>query len=416
MALIVINTTLTATNTVVDLGTADSLSVGRDGYAASTDLHSAVTGSGSHHWVRVEGSLVGGIGLQLGDNGSVDTGETVLVTATGVVSGQSFGILLEAHNSRITNYGLIDGYYGVYVSATGFGVTTLHNAGDILGNISGVIFQSGEAGYVLNTGTIMGQNSALFAGGNDTLRNQGHLFGDVSFGGGNDLYDGRGGIVDGWINCLTGADTVRAGSGQELIDGGTDIDTLDFLSAGAIKVALDGSFANTKTATDDSYFNFENIIGSRHGDDVLTGDLVANVLEGRGGKDVLSGQAGADTLKGGAGADKLAGGLGDDSFMFSAASEGGDTISDFHNGAGDDDVIVISALGFGGALVAGALSGARFQTRSDNLAQDADDRFIFNTGDRTLWFDVNGDAVGGLTLLAKVQAGAVVTAMDVLLV
>jgi hypothetical protein len=53
--------------------------------------------------------------------------------------------------------------------------------------------------------------------------------------------------------------------------------------------------------------------------------------------------------------------------------------------------------------------------RADNLAQDADDRFVFRTTDATLWFDSNGSAAGGLTLVADLQAGATVTSADILL-
>ena len=53
---------------------------------------------------------------------------------------------------------------------------------------------------------------------------------------------------------------------------------------------------------------FENVTGSRMGDDSLTGDSRANVLMGLGGNDALRGGAGADTLDGGPGADRLDGG------------------------------------------------------------------------------------------------------------
>ncbi|MGB4828341.1 MAG: flagellar biosynthesis protein FlgM, partial [Paracoccaceae bacterium] len=58
----------------------------------------------------------------------------------------------------------------------------------------------------------------------------------------------------------------------------------------------------------------------------------------------------------------------------------------------------------------------QFQTRADNNAQDADDRFIFNTTDRTLWFDADGNGAGAAIMVADLQAGAVVTAADILLI
>ena len=97
-------------------------------------------------------------------------------------------------------------------------------------------------------------------------------------------------------------------------------------------------------------------------------------------------------------------------------NECGDQITDFGNILSSDDRFQITAAAFGGGLVAGVLAANQFVTRADNLAQDADDRFIFNTTDQTLWFDSNGNAAGGLTMVADLQAGAVVTAADILLI
>ena len=67
-------------------------------------------------------------------------------------------------------------------------------------------------------------------------------------------------------------------------------------------------------------------------------------------------------------------------------------------------------------LVAGTtLAASQFEVRADNLAQDADDRFIFRTTDQTLWFDSNGNAGGGLSEVADLQASAVLTAANILI-
>jgi hypothetical protein len=57
-----------------------------------------------------------------------------------------------------------------------------------------------------------------------------------------------------------------------------------------------------------------------------------------------------------------------------------------------------------------------FDRGTDNLAGDANDRFIFRTTDKTLWFDADGSGTGRAVMLADLQATAVVTAADILLV
>jgi len=444
----------------IDLTTADSLLVGRNGLIASTDGSIAVHGIGSNHRVHVEGAVWGGSGILLGDDAAVDSGERVLVTATGVVSGTGVGVGVTGHDSTVINYGLIDGgLAGILLIGVGAGTTRVVNAGVVHADTIAIWSAAGpfdpgiEAISVRNSGIIDGGSASVVGStAADTIRNLGQMFGDVFLNDGNDLYDGRGGSIEGTISGGAGNDTFRLGAGIETVDGGAGWDTLDFRSGGAIRVALDGSFANTGRAADDSYTGIEAIFGSNFGADRLTGNGAVNALRGFGGADTLAGGAGNDMLfggaghdrlvggagndalfgdagndalfggagndrlTGGAGHDRLAGGAGNDQFVFAAPGEGGDVITDFGAVAGNNDGFRITAAGFGGGLVAGALAPAQFQSRTDNLAQDADDRFIFRTTDATLWFDANGNAAGGLTMLADLQAGAVVSAGDIVLV
>jgi len=454
MVLQVINWDNVGLGIQIDLTTADSLLVGRNGLIASTDGSDAVYGIGSNHRVHVEGTVAGQYGVGLGDDAAADSGERVLVTATGVVSGASVGVAVTAHDSTVINHGLIDGgVTAIGVEGLGMGTTHIYNAGVLHAGLVGIWKFGSEALALRNTGIIEGGNASV-AGSTaaDTIRNLGQMFGDVVLKDGNDLYDGRGGSIEGTIFGDAGNDTFRLGAGIETVDGGAGWDTLDFRSGGAIRVALDGSFANTGRAADDSYTGIEAIFGSNFGADRLTGDAAANALRGFGGADTLAGGAGNDMLfggaghdrlvggagndalfgdagndalfggagndrlTGGAGHDRLAGGAGNDQFVFAAPGEGGDVITDFGAVAGNNDGFRITAAGFGGGLAAGALAPSQFQSRADNLAQDADDRFIFRTTDATLWFDVNGNAAGGLTMIADLQAGAVVSAGDIVLV
>ena len=417
MALQVLDFRLIAIGTPLNLGTTDSMLIARNGIGMSTGGFAAVYGTGSYHWVMVEGVLAGGTGIQLGDDAVNDSGESVHVSAAGVVAGTDYGVYLSAYNSFVTNDGLIDGrFVGVYFrGATNFG-SHLENHGTIHSQEVAVYCGVLEKVTILNTGTISGGIVAI-SGSNqsDSLRNLGQIFGTVDFLGGNDSYDGRGGTIESVIFGGEGSDTFRVGVGIETIDGGVGTDTLNFSTGGAIKVALDGSFANTGAATDDDYLNIEVVIGSRFGNDSLAGDAGANQLRGQGGNDTLLGKDGDDLLTGGNGVDRLTCGSGNDQFVFNATIEAGDSIADYSNVALNDDAFVILAAGFGGGLVAGALSAFQFQSRADNLAQDADDRFIFNTASQSLWFDANGNGVGGLTLLATLQAGATLTSADIFL-
>jgi hypothetical protein len=64
--------------------------------------------------------------------------------------------------------------------------------------------------------------------------------------------------------------------------------------------------------------------------------------------------------------------------------------------AGNNDRFRIDASEFGGGLAAGGtLAASQFRTRADNVAQDANDRFVLRTTDATLWFDSNGNAREG---------------------
>ncbi|MEQ8194723.1 MAG: calcium-binding protein, partial [Rhodospirillales bacterium] len=73
------------------------------------------------------------------------------------------------------------------------------------------------------------------------------------------------------------------------------------------------------------------------------------IIIGGGGADTLTGGGGDDILTGGAGADTLTGGSGSDTFVYNAAGEFGDTITDFVAGASGDIIdfnVAVSGAGF----------------------------------------------------------------------
>jgi Ca2+-binding RTX toxin-like protein len=110
------------------------------------------------------------------------------------------------------------------------------------------------------------------------------------------------GAADGTGNSLN--NTLYAGAGNNVLDGGAGIDTVSYsLAAAAVTVSLAISAAQaTGGSGSDTLVNIENLVGSAYADR-LTGDGLANRLNGGAGNDTLNGGAGADTLIGGDGSD-----------------------------------------------------------------------------------------------------------------
>ena len=328
----------------------------------------------------------------------------------------------------IVNYGSITGDpYAIWHSGGATDTLIVVNSGTLSGQ-SGISYwihphsfysddSKNSVDIIQNRGVMIGE--VVTGGGDDTVDNRyGSIDGIVELGDGNDRYVGYDhGTVTGFVSGGSGNDTFFGNpTVAEFFTGGFGVDTLDFRLHGAVTLALDLSFAPGDAALGDQYIEMENVFGSDIGDDVIRGDGFANALFGFGGNDSLDGAGGNDVLRGGVGIDTLTGGSGNDTFRFSGLDECGDQITDFGNTVGDNDRFQITAAAFGGGLVAGVLAASQFQTRTDNLAQDADDRFIFNITDRTLWFDADGNGAGAAIMVADLQAGAVVTAADILLI
>jgi Ca2+-binding RTX toxin-like protein len=409
--------TTTGAGPVYALGENNDLRVAADVVVIATSGQ-AVTSTGTDQVVTVLGWLHAETNtIIIGNDSATIGGHRLHIGANGLVSHDATQvggtIALWGGGNVLINEGRITGRYGIALYNQTADGTEIKNSG-ILQTTNTAIWQfSGSSSIRLeNSGLIVAEKVMLASSSNDFVRNTGKLVGDVFFGNGDDVYDGRGGTIKGTVNAEDGNDLFRPGDALDDFDGGLGADTLDLRQGAGIKVALNGSFANTGAAKNDNYAAIENILGSGNGADHLRGSVVANRLAGNGGNDRLEGLAGADRLVGGKGKDTLTGGADSDDFVFQSIGDGGDIITDF----GSSDLIEIDASAFGAGLVAGALNTAKFRARADNHAQDGNDRFIFRTTDKTLWFDANGNAAGGLTLIADLQAGAKLTAGDIILV
>ena len=125
-----------------------------------------------------------------------------------------------------------------------------------------------------------------------------------------------------YLRGWSGEDQLFGGAGNDYLQGGLGADTLDggagtndwayyVSSAIGLTINLGDASLNTGEAVGDVYISIENIIGSRH-DDEITGDSGNNFLRGLQGEDILQGGDGNDFLRGDQGADVHDGGAGAD--------------------------------------------------------------------------------------------------------
>jgi serralysin len=169
------------------------------------------------------------------------------------------------------------------------------------------------------------------------------LFRTVWDGGGTDTYDFS--LYDATRQLLV---DLRPGEW-------TDVDSDSTFQAADLGGGPNGGFARGQVANallfqGDTRSLIENAIGGA-GDDSITGNQAANLLEGRLGNDTLRGLAGIDLLKGAEGNDTLEGGDGDDVLDGGA---GNDTLD---GGAGTDIADYTAATS--GVAVDLAMAGAQ---------------------------------------------------------
>jgi Ca2+-binding RTX toxin-like protein len=164
-----------------------------------------------------------------------------------------------------------------------------------------------------------GNDTMTGGGGNDTVSYAASLVNvSVSLtvataqntvGAGTDTISGFRNLIGGAGNdALTGdvnANILTGGLGNDTLNGGSGADTASYAGAtGNVSVSLAIAAAQvTGGAGTDTLMQIENLIGGL-GNDTLTGDVNANLLEGGAGNDTLSGGGGADTLIGGLGNDR----------------------------------------------------------------------------------------------------------------
>jgi Ca2+-binding RTX toxin-like protein len=278
--------------------------------------------------------------------------------------------------------GANDDTYGIYNSSTVIiesadeGIDTVWTAVNytlsanvenmyVLGDLVGI----GNSSNNLIIGYGMGNNTIYGLAGNDTF------------------YGGEG---NDYLNGGTDNDYLDGGNGNDILDGSGDTIGLDTFAGGAnddtygIYNSSTITIENADEGTDTVWtavnhtlsVNIENmyLVGNVSG----RGNSSNNIIYGYG--------IGDNIIDGGEGIDTLFGGTGNDTFILNKTSL--DIIEDFGLG---NDKLQVSASAFGGGLVANtALSANQLLVGANAIANNANQRFIYNTTNGELLFDIDG--------------------------
>jgi Ca2+-binding RTX toxin-like protein len=179
----------------------------------------------------------------------------------------------------------------------------------------------------------------------------------------------------------TNANVLSGGLGNDNLNGGLGNDSLNGGDGNDVLAGSDGN---------------DSLIGGL-GNDSLNGDLGNDSLDGGVGNDALKGSNGNDTLTGGVGIDTLTGGANSDFFVLNAPLNvaNRDVFTDFSHAL---DTIHLENAVMPGLGAPGPLNANLFFAGA--AAHDANDRIVYNKVSGALMYDSNGNAAGGVTLLA----------------
>jgi Ca2+-binding RTX toxin-like protein len=218
---------------------------------------------------------------------------------------------------------------------------------------------------------------------------------------------------------LRGDDRIFGSAGRESLGGSDGDDTIfgfgngdlligdkgnDLIKGGTGRDELSGDQGRDRLfgeASDDA-------LSGGDGNDRLFGGAGRDLLYGGNGIDLIYGGDGGDTFFIDAGKDVLTGGAGRDTFMFIKFSAPGqeNRITDFQHGV--DKIHLYTTLD--PQFPPGDLAPGAF--RRGAVAQDADDRIIYNPANGKLFLDADGDAAGQAVLIAFLKPGIALNADD----
>lgn len=208
-------------NAIDHAGSEIELYVGQLGAIASAARDTVTVGFTDAAFVSNDGSLMSASDAL--DIRASDEGGRIVILNTGTISGVSDGIVTDSilEATRIVNHGSILGGQAGGIDHLG-GDMRLVNYGEIAGPNYGYDGDE-DVDSIDNFGSILG--GVFGFAGDDAVRNAGFID-FVDLGDGDDVYDGRGGVVGEDVQGGAGDDVLRGGDAENLLRGGGGADIL----------------------------------------------------------------------------------------------------------------------------------------------------------------------------------------------
>lgn len=228
---------------------------------------------------------------------------------------------------------------------------------------------------------------------------------------------GAGGVPEmriiGWDH-INGVDTLQSGVTdlplQPLLDNMASRNPSS-TKASAFLMGTDDLLTGSGKADHMASLGGNDTLTGNGGNDAMRAGAGNDLLDGGAGRDHLLGQAGDELLTGGKGADVLTGGAGADTFLFRAATEGPDRITDFTHGS-DHIALDLAGFGFTGPLV----DGQNLHAGTGALPSLAEATLLYDTVTGVLSFDADGTNPGSAVILATLDHAPALTVTDLTLI
>ncbi|SEI86362.1 hypothetical protein SAMN05428950_101413 [Sphingomonas sp. OV641] len=261
---------ITGANDALIQNAAGGVIIGRNGSGVNFDTEAA---DGDGYVTVVNNGLISGRydGFGDGDGDGVDVDYLVSIRNTGTIEGigadliENFADGIAAGGGRINNLagGLIHGQSNGILIDDGdrngaYAETTLINDGTVSAELGYAVRFIGDFDdLIINSGTIATDAEiAIDAGaGDDKVRNQGQIIGNVDLGEGNDDYRGDGEVA-GEIWGGAGDDVIAGGAGADVIVGGEGRDRLTGGAGNDVFVFADVNDSGATFGTADRIVDF----------------------------------------------------------------------------------------------------------------------------------------------------------------